>query len=277
MFIIWGSRYILLTIGSGEFLCPQCQLPQKFKHKRYRQFFTLYFIPIFPTGNGDEFIECQQCKGKFVAQAMRLQQVSSTYKSHNPLLVAYLLVGAVILGCCLLGSIQAANEDRDREQIRIAAENTKTTVINNFGSKNFTLCKNIDADVSVWKVSSNARLLAVNNATFYIWDEYHQELPRSARATSKGDLTHVLCLETSTKEYAQDEYVDDDDTVIYTCTRYRRYIDAYVISVESGETTAHRKFKGDVPPECPDSTNRNLTMYGNDPKPDEIFEDLRLG
>jgi hypothetical protein len=286
MFIIWGFRSILLTIGTGGFNCPLCLLPRPFKHKRYKRFFTLFFIPLIPVGNGEEFVECQSCKYKFVEEVVNLQQVSGSYKAHEPLLVASLLiglpvlaisliVGVCIMACCAIFGIQVINEVAQSDTIRIAAENTKTAIINNFGSENFSLCKKT-TDAAGWELSSNAHLMAVNNASLVLWNEYQQQLPGSARAKSRRDLTHVLCLEPSSKEYATDKYGDDDGAVVYTCVRYRRYIDAYLVNVESRKTVGHRKFKGEVPPECPERTDMNLTVYGDDPAPADIIGSLKM-
>jgi hypothetical protein len=63
--IIWGSRPITSTISSGMFACPECKRNAAYEKKRARRFFTLYFIPLFPTDNLGEWIECGRCRSKF--------------------------------------------------------------------------------------------------------------------------------------------------------------------------------------------------------------------
>lgn len=63
--IIWGSKGITRTTGDGTFNCPVCTSPQHFEQKRIRKFFTLYFIPLFPTSTLGEYVECRRCQGTF--------------------------------------------------------------------------------------------------------------------------------------------------------------------------------------------------------------------
>jgi hypothetical protein len=59
--IIFGTRARYRTVEVGDFFCPHCQKPRPYEHKRGKNYFALYFIPIFPMGDGGEFIECQHC------------------------------------------------------------------------------------------------------------------------------------------------------------------------------------------------------------------------
>lgn len=68
--IIFGTRGIKSTIKEGQFLCPQCALNKRYKHKKVTRFFTLYFIPLIPLGKAGEFVECQTCKGTFVPRVL---------------------------------------------------------------------------------------------------------------------------------------------------------------------------------------------------------------
>ncbi len=63
--IIWGSKGITGTTDRGTFNCPVCVSQQRFEQKRVRRFFTLYFIPIFPTSTLGEYVECAHCQGTF--------------------------------------------------------------------------------------------------------------------------------------------------------------------------------------------------------------------
>lgn len=63
--IIFGTRGVTYSSGSGEFHCPSCNVRREYKHKRVRRFFTLYFIPVIPLDLLGEYIECQVCRGTF--------------------------------------------------------------------------------------------------------------------------------------------------------------------------------------------------------------------
>lgn len=64
-FIIWGSRNRVSVVGRGEFWCPNCGKRHPYVHKRAKRWFTLYFIPVFPTQDLGEFVECEECHMTF--------------------------------------------------------------------------------------------------------------------------------------------------------------------------------------------------------------------
>jgi hypothetical protein len=59
--IIWGSRGLTSTVDRGEFHCPKCDRREEYTLKQTRPWFTLYFIPIFPVGGGQRYVECAGC------------------------------------------------------------------------------------------------------------------------------------------------------------------------------------------------------------------------
>ena len=63
--IIWGSKAITGSLASGNFHCPVCASARPFEQKRVRRFFTLYFIPVFPTSTLGQYVECRTCQGTF--------------------------------------------------------------------------------------------------------------------------------------------------------------------------------------------------------------------
>ncbi len=73
MFIIWGSRYLTSVTNRGHFYCPQCNLSQlPYKLMSAREWFTLYFIPIFPIGSPQVYVECSECGGTFKEEVLDL-------------------------------------------------------------------------------------------------------------------------------------------------------------------------------------------------------------
>ena len=83
-FIIWGSRGITSTVGSGDFYCPQCdESDVMYTHRKVRPWFTVYFIPIFPIGGGDEYIECRQCQGTFNEKVLDIEPPTAIQRVAN--------------------------------------------------------------------------------------------------------------------------------------------------------------------------------------------------
>ncbi len=64
-FIIWGTRGVTTSKGSGRFVCPACGADRSYTLKQVRRFFTLYFIPLIPLGILGTYVECQTCGGTF--------------------------------------------------------------------------------------------------------------------------------------------------------------------------------------------------------------------
>jgi tellurite resistance protein len=71
--IIFGTRGLTLTAAEGDFHCPDCG-PAKYRHRKVRRFFTLYFIPLIPLDLLGEYVECSKCQGTYKLAVL----------SHNP-------------------------------------------------------------------------------------------------------------------------------------------------------------------------------------------------
>jgi zinc-ribbon family len=74
--IIWGTRGITSTVDQGEFFCPHCDAREEYALKRIRPFFTLYFIPLFPVGGGQRYVECHGCRQTFKEEVLDYQPPS---------------------------------------------------------------------------------------------------------------------------------------------------------------------------------------------------------
>ncbi len=66
--LIIGSTQLTYTKNRGSFHCPRCNQEQPFRHRRKREFLTLYFIPVLPLQLVSEFVECGTCRSTFDLQ-----------------------------------------------------------------------------------------------------------------------------------------------------------------------------------------------------------------
>jgi len=68
-FILFGSRNRIGPDGHGSIQapCPACHRMTRLDGMQVKNWFTLYFIPIFPTGSGTRFTQCAACKAQFRA------------------------------------------------------------------------------------------------------------------------------------------------------------------------------------------------------------------
>lgn len=70
LLIIFGTKGVTSTVGSGPFWCPSCNMQQYYQHKKVRRYFTLYWIPLIPLDTLGEYIECGTCGGTFQQQVL---------------------------------------------------------------------------------------------------------------------------------------------------------------------------------------------------------------
>lgn len=63
--IIWGSKAKKSAIQSGTFFCPSCRDDCGYTAYKWQKYFTLYFIPLFPTEELSAHVECARCRGEF--------------------------------------------------------------------------------------------------------------------------------------------------------------------------------------------------------------------
>ncbi|MBC7877466.1 MAG: zinc-ribbon domain-containing protein [Anaerolineales bacterium] len=59
--IVYGYRNREIVRGTGDFYCPKCEVQRQYKHKKIVRYFTLFFIPLFPLGTLNEYVECGVC------------------------------------------------------------------------------------------------------------------------------------------------------------------------------------------------------------------------
>lgn len=64
-FLVWGFRGRNKKMSEGEFYCPDCGTYRIYFLMMVKRWFTLYWIPLFPTKELGEFAECQSCKSTF--------------------------------------------------------------------------------------------------------------------------------------------------------------------------------------------------------------------
>lgn len=75
----WAS-----TLDSGRFTCPNCDCLQSYRVRSSRPFLTVYFVPVFPIGGLETYVQCNDCKQAFeMAILNSQQQIASTMSSFD--------------------------------------------------------------------------------------------------------------------------------------------------------------------------------------------------
>jgi hypothetical protein len=83
--IIIGCRTRLKEVGMGRFHCPACKSTQTYRRKRMTQYFTLYFIPIFPMGSLGEHVQCQRCRRAWRPEVLDREPILKAAPPNDPL------------------------------------------------------------------------------------------------------------------------------------------------------------------------------------------------
>jgi uncharacterized Zn-finger protein len=71
MFIIFGSKTVKRPVKDGLNLrkhCGRCRLLSDMQEHTSRQYFTLFFIPIFPISKGESSLVCNRCGASYHVQ-----------------------------------------------------------------------------------------------------------------------------------------------------------------------------------------------------------------
>src|SRR5215831_18584319 len=98
MLIIFGFRGRGKTIATGEFHCPRCGVDRRYSHRTVRRWFTLFFIPLVPTGGEiGEHVRCDTCQTCFnmsvLASPTSAQLTENIRNAMRVCIVAILLAG----------------------------------------------------------------------------------------------------------------------------------------------------------------------------------------
>lgn len=74
--LLFGTRAIESSDSAPPVrtVCPSCNQPADIVGKAYRQWFTVFFIPIFPISGSTRFSRCTNCGASFQVAADELQR-----------------------------------------------------------------------------------------------------------------------------------------------------------------------------------------------------------
>ena len=72
MIIIFGNKVRYKTISTGQFYCPQCKAKRDYELREARNWFAMYFIPVFPLNRLGEVVTCLSCGTNFQQDVLSL-------------------------------------------------------------------------------------------------------------------------------------------------------------------------------------------------------------
>tara|TARA_Y100000590_G_scaffold77534_1_gene85948 strand:- start:1375 stop:2013 length:639 start_codon:yes stop_codon:yes gene_type:complete len=87
VFILFGTKGRAIETDSGQFHCPNCNIKEEYGKKYVQDWFTLFFIPIFPiSGKKNDHIECKKCESIYHTDvieykpALNEEEIESEYE-----------------------------------------------------------------------------------------------------------------------------------------------------------------------------------------------------
>ena len=75
--LLFGSRNRVSDDSSAQPVqtqCPRCSQMSTLRPRRYRTWFTIFFIPVFPISGSTPFTQCSNCNAQFPVTADQLRQ-----------------------------------------------------------------------------------------------------------------------------------------------------------------------------------------------------------
>jgi len=78
MFILFGTKTRFKTLSTGQFYCPQCRTRREYELRLARDYFTLYFIPLFPINTRGEMVTCLTCSTNFQKEVLAVPEPANS-------------------------------------------------------------------------------------------------------------------------------------------------------------------------------------------------------
>jgi zinc-ribbon family len=127
--ILIGSKGKTTSVAHGQFFCPHCLGTQPYERKKVINYFTLYFIPLFPTHQLSEYVTCQVCRSSYPTTVLErsvkpgAQEVVATARAQ--------LEAGHAAQSIVNGLLEAGSSPQDAALAIYAAADRKLSVCNN--------------------------------------------------------------------------------------------------------------------------------------------------
>lgn len=73
-FLILGTKTVRSDVSDGlraRTNCPSCGMVSDMREQKWRNYFTVFFLPIIPIGKEHRVVACSRCDAAFPAEAIR--------------------------------------------------------------------------------------------------------------------------------------------------------------------------------------------------------------
>lgn len=83
--IVWGWRNRRKQVSEGWFHCPRCDEERTYVLQKWVRWFTLYFLPLFPTGTeSPEHVTCGVCGSAFDPSVLEAASITPRTDATPP-------------------------------------------------------------------------------------------------------------------------------------------------------------------------------------------------
>ena len=126
--ILFGTKGKTTDVARGQFFCPRCRGVRPYVRKKVTNYFTLYFIPLFPTHELSEFVTCQVCQTSYATDVLKPSAESRALEGVETARAQ--LKSGLAVQSIVAGLLQAGSSREDAAVAIYAAAEGKLTACN---------------------------------------------------------------------------------------------------------------------------------------------------
>jgi len=167
---------------------------------------------------------------------------------------------AVIGGVALAGTTIVAQRQAS----------ARADLTSKFGADIVALCTNPPPSGKAKTAKGSARYLVIDTLDGVIYSPYQMVLSPDVRATSKADLTTLVCVKPNHHPFEKEPECAYRGTT-KTIHRYSNDVDLKVIDLPGKKTVLDANVQGADPAECPEQTDTFNDIQGAPPTPQDFL------
>ena len=155
MIIVWGFKVRFSKVKAVTFVCSHCGADREGTLRRARRWFTIFFIPIMPTKELGQDVQCGTCKNRF---APRILDVATTAQSTEHLANAY--------RCGLVTMVRASGNTPSSRDAAVSLMRDRNQVYD-IATLDVDLANTTDAQVDAWLSHLSVMLNPLGKERFF--------------------------------------------------------------------------------------------------------------
>ena len=155
MIIMWGFKVLYSKVKAVTFVCSHCGADREGTLRRARRWFTLFFIPIVPTKDLGQVVQCGTCNNRF---APRILDVPTTAQSTEHLANAY--------RCGVVAMVRASGNSSQSCDAAVALMRDRNQQYD-IATLEFDLANTTDMQIDAWLTHLSVMLNPLGKERFF--------------------------------------------------------------------------------------------------------------